>query len=235
MWLWWSLAAAVCSLAAAARHPCGQITFDAPQGGHFPGRNYRWAVSLCKPLAEHSICQAAEGNWVEQQDLEDGLCDDEVGRLKGPPAVTQTKAGWRYVYTSPDPTNMGGFMEAVVDVTCEPGSGPGLRRLASTVEVSEHGPLGFSFAFPLASNCKADSGGWGWQFLFTITCLGGLYASLGFLYNTRVRGLPPAEAFPQKEFWKDVPQLCQGGFCYAADATQDWAARVRGRGYEDVC
>ena len=222
------------STVTAGTHPCGQVVFDAPQGGAFPYTDYRWAVSLCKPMGASSICDPRMGYYVEQMELESKSCEDLLCKIANPPSVLKTDTGYEYIFQGRNPqVPSGNDMQAIVEVTCDP-SVPELQKSLNVVDANRFGVTGFSFHFHLTMDCTDPSEGWGWPFLFLLLVLAAAYVGVGGAYNAKVRGLSGYEAIPHLEFWRDVPALVTEGAVFCKDYCCGLVGQVTGRGYEVV-
>merc|ERR1712216_344512 len=62
--------------------------------------------------------------------------------------------------------------------------------------------------------CATSSFGWGWTFNVCFACAIVLYIAAGLYYNRTTRGMSWGEAFPHRDFWRELPVLLKEGILF---------------------
>ena len=111
------------------------------------------------------------------------------------------------------------------DFTCDYANGDGGRTLSfnyqcapiaapPTATQPDPSVNHYVIIFKGPSACAGSGGkggGWGTLFLILFPVFSGLYVAGGYGYNYKYRDLRGVEAFPQREYWSEVPGLVKDG------------------------
>jgi len=119
------------------------------------------------------------------------------------------------------------------DFTCDYANGDGGRTLSfnyqcapiaapPTATQPDPSVNHYVIIFKGPSACAGSGGkggGWGTLFLILFPVFSGLYVAGGYGYNYKYRDLRGVEAFPQREYWSEVPGLVKDGCIYSYQQT----------------